>query len=113
MTPTSPEQNKALIIQHRSHIEPGRDGLFDLARALPDPLRYEHAVIVAEGDYVLLHERFSGHGQPAALRAADMVRIETAVSPSIGMSCRTKQPKPNRRAGCRCSATVFLPDHQH
>ena len=63
-------------IQHSSHIEPGRDGLFNLVRALPDTLRYEHGVVVAEGDYVILHGRFSGNGQPAALIAADIVRIE-------------------------------------
>ncbi len=100
MTSTSPEQNKALVlkafdtlfnkrdyetaatlwsenyIQHSSHIEPGRDGLFNLVRALPDTLRYEHGVVVAEGDYVVLHGRFSGNGQPAALIAADIVRLE-------------------------------------
>ena len=100
MTTTSPEQNKALVlnafdtlfnkrdygaaarfwsenyIQHSSHIERGRDGLFNLVRALPDTLRYEHGVVVAEGDYVVLHGRFSGNGQPAALIAADIVRLE-------------------------------------
>jgi predicted SnoaL-like aldol condensation-catalyzing enzyme len=63
-------------IQHSSHIEPGRDGLFNLVRSLPDTLRYENAVIVADGDYVILHGRFSGNGQPAALIAADIVRME-------------------------------------
>jgi predicted SnoaL-like aldol condensation-catalyzing enzyme len=63
-------------IQHSSHIAPGRDGLFNLVRSLPDTLRYENAVIVANGDYVLLHGRFSGNGQPAALIAADIVRME-------------------------------------
>jgi predicted SnoaL-like aldol condensation-catalyzing enzyme len=63
-------------IQHSAHIAPGRDGLFDLVRALPDTLRYENAVIVAEGDYVMLHGRFSGNGQPRALIAADVVRME-------------------------------------
>jgi predicted SnoaL-like aldol condensation-catalyzing enzyme len=43
---------------------------------LPDTLRYENAVIVADGDYVILHGRFSGNGQPAALIAADIVRME-------------------------------------
>jgi predicted SnoaL-like aldol condensation-catalyzing enzyme len=50
--------------------------LFNLVRALPDTLRYEHGVVVAEGDYVVLHGRFSGNGQPAALIAADIVRLE-------------------------------------
>ena len=29
-------------IQHSAHIEPGRDGLFNLIRNAPDTLRYEH-----------------------------------------------------------------------
>jgi len=33
-------------------------------------------LIVAEGDYVIAHGRFSGHGRPAAWVAADIVRIE-------------------------------------
>jgi predicted SnoaL-like aldol condensation-catalyzing enzyme/ketosteroid isomerase-like protein len=63
-------------IQHSAHIEPGRHGLFNLVRVLPDKLRYENALILAEGDYVMLHGRFSGNGQPRALIAADVVRIE-------------------------------------
>src|SRR5437667_10060557 len=83
MTKTTPEQNKALVleafdtlfnkrdyeaaakfwsdtyIQHSAHIEPGRDGLFNLIRATPITLRYEHQLIVAEGDYVIVHGRFS------------------------------------------------------
>jgi predicted SnoaL-like aldol condensation-catalyzing enzyme len=97
---TSPEQNKALVleafdtlfnrrdyataeiywsdryIQHSAHIEPGREGLFNLVRSLPDTLRYENQLIMAEGDYVIAHGRFSGNGQPAALIAADIVRFE-------------------------------------
>jgi predicted SnoaL-like aldol condensation-catalyzing enzyme len=63
-------------IQHSAHIEPGRDGLFNLVRSLPDTLRYENALILAEGDYVMLHGRFSGHGRPRAWVAADIVRME-------------------------------------
>ena len=97
---TTPDQNKALVlaafdalfnqrdyeaaarfwsdkyIQHSAHIEPGRDGLFNLVRSLPDTLRYEHGLIMAEGDYVIVHGRFSGNGRPAAFIAADIVRIE-------------------------------------
>jgi predicted SnoaL-like aldol condensation-catalyzing enzyme len=65
--------------QHSAHIEPGREGLFGLIRSLPDSLRYEHSLILAEGDYVIVHGRFSGHGQPAAWVAADVVRIENGV----------------------------------
>ena len=63
-------------IQHSAHIEPGREGLFNLIRNAPDTLRYEHQLIVAEGDYVIVHGRFSGHGQPVAWIAADIIRIE-------------------------------------
>lgn len=93
---TTPEQNKALVleafntlfnkrdydaasrfwsdtyIQHSAHIEPGRDGLFNLIRSAPDTLRYEHQLILAEGDYVIVHGRFSGNGRPAAWVAADV-----------------------------------------
>ena len=63
-------------IQHSAHIEPGRDGLFNLIRNTPDSLRYEHQLIVAEGDYVIVHGRFSGTGRAVAWVAADIVRIE-------------------------------------
>src|SRR5438128_1054192 len=62
-------------IQHSAHIEPGRDGLFNLIRSTPDTLRYEHQLIVAEGDYVIVHGRFSEF-RPVAWIAADIVRIE-------------------------------------
>src|ERR1700687_623361 len=100
MSKTSPEQNKALVleafdmlfnkrdyaaaerywsdryIQHSPHIAPGRDGLFNLVRTLPDTLKYENHLIVAEADYVTAHGRFSGNGRPAAWIAADVVRVE-------------------------------------
>src|SRR5690242_20824479 len=63
-------------IQHSAHIEPDRDGLFNLVRSLPDTLRYERGLIMAEGDYVIVHGRFSGNGRHAAWIAADIVRIE-------------------------------------
>jgi len=76
---TTPEQNKRLVsegfdtlfnkrdyeaaehywspnyIQHSAHIEPGRDGVFNLVRSLPATLKYEHDLIVAEGAYVISH----------------------------------------------------------
>jgi predicted SnoaL-like aldol condensation-catalyzing enzyme len=63
-------------IQHSAHIEPGRDGLFDLIKAAPEQLRYEHQLVVADGDYVILHGRFSGRGDQPNWIAADIVRIE-------------------------------------
>jgi predicted SnoaL-like aldol condensation-catalyzing enzyme len=63
-------------IQHSAHIEPGREGLFELVKASPPDMRYENALIVADGDYVMLHGRFTNIGQPANWIAADIVRIE-------------------------------------
>jgi predicted SnoaL-like aldol condensation-catalyzing enzyme len=63
-------------IPHSAHIAPGRDGLFALVRSSPDTLRYENQVIVAEGDYVIAHGRFSGNVRPAAWITADVVRFE-------------------------------------
>jgi hypothetical protein len=60
----------------RAHIEPGREGLFNLVRSLPEKLRYENQLIVAEGDHVIAHGRSSGNGRPVAWIAADIVRIE-------------------------------------
>ena len=36
-------------IQHSAHIGPGREGLLGLTRALPETLRYENHVALAEG----------------------------------------------------------------
>ncbi|SDO70309.1 nuclear transport factor 2 family protein [Afipia sp. GAS231] len=100
MSKTTPAQNKALVleafdtlfnkrdytsaerfwsdryIQHSAHIAPGRNGLFNLIRTLPDSLKYENHLVLAEGDYVIAHGRFSGNGRPAAWIAADVVRME-------------------------------------
>jgi predicted SnoaL-like aldol condensation-catalyzing enzyme len=66
-------------IQHSAHIEPGRDGLFNLVRSAPPTLKHEPGVIVAEGDFVIVHGRFSGRGSPVNWIAADIVRIENGV----------------------------------
>jgi predicted SnoaL-like aldol condensation-catalyzing enzyme len=49
-----------------------------LVRGLPGTHHYEHQLAVAEGDYVIVHGRFSGNGRRAAWIAADIVRIENA-----------------------------------
>ena len=62
-------------LQHSAHIKPGRDGLFDLIRSSPATLRYEPGTIVAEGDYVIVHGRFTNTGRPKNWIAADVVRV--------------------------------------
>ena len=63
-------------IQHSAHIAPGRKGLFDLVKSLPPTLKYEPGTIVANGDFVIVHGRFSNFGPPANWIAADILRIE-------------------------------------
>jgi predicted SnoaL-like aldol condensation-catalyzing enzyme len=65
-------------IQHSAHIEPGRDGLFNLVKSLPPTLKYEPGTIVADGDFVIVHGRFSGF-QPVNWIAADILRIEDGI----------------------------------
>jgi len=69
----------AEYIQHSAHIEPGRDGLFNLIKSSPPTLKYEPGVIVAEGDFVIIHGRFSGMGRPANWIAADILRIKDGI----------------------------------
>jgi predicted SnoaL-like aldol condensation-catalyzing enzyme len=103
MPKTTPEQNKALAlqafdtlfnkrdyanaerfwspdyIQHSAHIEPGRAGLFNLIKSLPPTLRYEAGLIVADGDFVIVHGRFSGFGATVNWIAADILRIQDGI----------------------------------
>lgn len=69
----------ANYIQHSAHIPPGRDGLFNLIKSIPPTLRYESGTVVAEGDFVILHGRFSGIGLPVNWIAADIVRIKDGI----------------------------------
>src|SRR6201991_1208618 len=66
-------------IQHSAHIAPGREGLFDLVKASPPDMRYENGLVVAGGDFVMLHGRFRNVGQPADWIVADIVRIENGL----------------------------------
>jgi len=66
-------------IQHSAHIEPGRAGLFNLIKSIPPTLKYEPGLIVAEGEFVIVHGRFSGHGRPKSWIAADILRIVDGV----------------------------------
>ena len=103
MPKTTPEQNKAIVleafdtlfnkrdyaaaerfwspgyIQHSAHIGPGRSGLFDLIKSIPPTLKYEAGTILAEGDFVIVHGRFSGFGAPSNWIAADILRIQNGI----------------------------------
>jgi predicted SnoaL-like aldol condensation-catalyzing enzyme len=103
MNPNKQETNKALVleafdtlfnkrdyaaaerywspnyIQHSAHIEPGREGLFKLIRTMPPKFKYEPGTMVAEGDFVIVHGRFSDFGEPVNWISADIVRIKDGI----------------------------------
>ena len=66
-------------IQHSAHIEPGRDGLFNLIKSVPPTLKYEPETIVEKGDFAIVHGRFSGIGVPVNWIAANSLRIENGI----------------------------------
>ena len=66
-------------IQHSAHIAPGREGLFNLIKSIRPTLKYEPGLIVANGDFVIVHGRFSSFGLPVNWIAADIVRIEHGI----------------------------------
>ena len=66
-------------IQHSAHIGPGREGLFNLIKNTPATLKWEHAIILAADDYVIVHSRYSGIGLPAAWVVIDIVRMKDGI----------------------------------
>src|SRR5438445_8379353 len=59
-------------VQHSAGIGPERDGLFALVHAVH--CQYESGLAVAEGDYVMVHGRYSGGGRPTRI-VVDILRI--------------------------------------
>jgi predicted SnoaL-like aldol condensation-catalyzing enzyme/ketosteroid isomerase-like protein len=137
MSRTTPEQNKALVleafdtlfnrrdydaaerfwsdryIQHSAHIAPGRDGLFSLVRTLPGTLKYENQLIISEGDYVIAHGRFSGNGRAPAWIAADIVRIDEGRLAEHWDVLQDEATKTQSRSGLPMFGTSFAePNHQ-
>jgi len=66
-------------IQHSAHIAPGREGLFNLVKSIPATLKYEPGLIVADGNFVIVHGRFSDLGLPVNRIAADILRIQDGI----------------------------------
>jgi len=102
MPKTTPEQNKAIVleafntlfnkrdyaaaerfwspkyIQHSAHIARDAKGCSLSSARRPDTLRYENQLIIAEGDYVIAHG-VSPDGKTRSWIAADVVRFEGGV----------------------------------
>jgi predicted SnoaL-like aldol condensation-catalyzing enzyme len=66
-------------IQHSAHIEPGREGLQKIMSSTPANMKYEHGLILAEGDFVMVHGRYSNTGLPRPWVIVDILRIENGL----------------------------------
>jgi predicted SnoaL-like aldol condensation-catalyzing enzyme len=95
-------------IQHSAHIEPGRDGLFNLIKSVPPTLKYQHDMIVAEGDFVIVHGRFSGFGQPANWIAADILRIKDGLLVEHWDVIQDEATQEQSKSGLPMFGDVFL-----
>jgi predicted SnoaL-like aldol condensation-catalyzing enzyme/predicted ester cyclase len=128
---TTPEQNKKLVseafdtlfnkrdyaaaekywspnyIQHSAHIGPGREGLFTLIKNLPATLKWEHGVILAENDIVIVHSRYSGHGLKAPWVVADFVRVENGLMAEHWDVIQDEATKEQSRSGLPMFGTSF------
>lgn len=99
----------AQYIQHSAHIPPGRDGLFDLIRSLPATLRYEPGLVVANGEYVMLHGRFSGTGRARNWIAADIVRVKDGVLAEHWDVLQDEATRRESQSGLPMFGTDFAP----
>ena len=94
-------------IQHSAHIEPGREGLFALVKAAPPDMRYENALIVANGDFLMLHGRFSNIGQPADWIVADIVRLEDGLLAEHWDVVQDEATQEDSKSGLRMLGDTF------
>jgi predicted SnoaL-like aldol condensation-catalyzing enzyme len=131
MRQPKPEQNKALVleafdtlfnqrdyvaaerywsrdyIQHSAHIAPGREGLFNLIKSLPPTLKYEPGTIVADGDFVMVHGRFSDFGLPVNWIAADILLIKDSILVEHWDVIQDEVPREQSKSGLPMFGNVF------
>jgi len=135
MNPTKQEKNKALVFEafdtlfnnvttHRPSAtgplttfstalisQPGRDGLFNLIKSMPPTLKYEPGTIVAEGDFVIVHGRFSGFGTPVNWIAADILRIEDGMLVEHWDVIQDEASRASSKSGLPMLATSLASEH--
>jgi predicted SnoaL-like aldol condensation-catalyzing enzyme len=94
-------------IQHSAHIGPGREGLFDLIKNAPATLKWEHGIILAEDEYVILHSRYSGLGLPAAWIVVDIARIKDGILAEHWDVIQDEATKEQSKSGSPMFGTSF------
>ncbi len=94
-------------IQHSAHIAPCREGLFDLIKNLPPTLKYEPGKILGEGNFVIVHGRFSNFGLPVNWIAADIVRIEDGILMEYGDVIQDEAAEEQSKSGAPMFGKIF------
>jgi predicted SnoaL-like aldol condensation-catalyzing enzyme len=94
-------------IQHSASIAAGLDGLFTLVRSFHR--RYESALVVAEGEYVMLHGRFSGGGRPTII-VVDIIRLEAGRIAEHWDVIQAEATRSDSKSGLPMFGDAF-PDH--
>jgi hypothetical protein len=99
--------NEATRDSRSVEFRPGRDGLLNLVRSTRSTLKYEPGLIVAEGDYVIVHDRFSGTGRPRNWIAADVVRVVDGVLAEHWDVLQDEATEAESRSGLPMFGTTF------
>lgn len=66
-------------IQHSPHVADGNASLGPMVASLPEDFQWEKGLVLAEGDYVMVHQRYIGLPEPwgpEPVVVVDMMRIE-------------------------------------
>jgi predicted SnoaL-like aldol condensation-catalyzing enzyme/predicted ester cyclase len=92
----------------QAHIPPGRKGLFDLVKNSPATLKYENQLILANGDFLMLHGRYSGLGPglPNWI-IVDIVRVENGVLAEHWDVIQDEATKEQSKSGLPMFGTSF------
>jgi predicted SnoaL-like aldol condensation-catalyzing enzyme/predicted ester cyclase len=96
-------------IQHSAHIPPGRKGLFDVVKDSPSTLQYENQLILANGEFLMLHGRYSGRGPglPNWI-IVDIVRVENGVLAEHWDVIQDEATKEQSKSGLPMFGTSFV-----
>lgn len=94
-------------IQHSAVIPPGVNGLKEAMSSLPPEFRYEPGQIVAEGDHVMVHGRYSGFGAVKPWIIVDIFRIEDGLLAEHWDVIQDEVSKEESKSGMPMFGTTF------
>jgi predicted SnoaL-like aldol condensation-catalyzing enzyme len=93
-------------VQHSAHIPPGREGLFNLVKGSPPEVKYENGRIMAEGDYVMAHGRYTRPGGPNWI-VVDVMRMKDGIFEEHWDVIQDEATKERSKSGLPMFGTEF------